>query len=338
MPRVCVSVRGLWTCIAYAHTAFPAREDCCEAWSPEKKHWCCTKQGKGCEGHHPPSVDAGYGMVWKHVQAGVFRRVALAPHRGIAACSWQVNGYWTWTAVHGHGHASMPYDCHAGMHNWRTGWSPGKKACSCSRERLRTQRLCAVQGWCCSNQHLGCEGGAAAGGGVAGAPKGNKSKVVFRSSGSASLLIERTALETESQLSIITRPAGRGIHFGIDAGPLPISGLFCDAPVELSAGLRLRRQRRRAPRRPPRRWLLQWQPHPPSDGGVRRSVWVFRACSDHAHPPSAAGQRHDVELEHRRRSNRRPAAVPASHRQAEAVTGCKSARTGTCPSTAWLLA
>ncbi|CAE7924290.1 unnamed protein product [Symbiodinium sp. KB8] len=99
------------------------------AWSPEKKHWCCTKQGKGCEGHHPPSVDAGYGMVWKHVQ---------------------VNGYWTWTAVHGHGHASMPYDCHAGMHNWRTGWSPGKK------------------GWCCSNQQLGCEGGAAAGGGVAG--------------------------------------------------------------------------------------------------------------------------------------------------------------------------
>ncbi|CAE7876504.1 unnamed protein product [Symbiodinium necroappetens] len=102
MPRVCVIVRGLWTCIAYAHTAFPAREDCREAWSPEKKHWCCTKQGKGCEGHRPPSVDAGYGMVWKHVQ---------------------VNGYWTWTAVHGHGHASMPYDCHAGMHNWRTGWA-----------------------------------------------------------------------------------------------------------------------------------------------------------------------------------------------------------------------
>ena len=134
-------VRGLWTCIAYAHTAFPAREDCFEAWSPEKKHWCCTKQGKGCEGHHPPSVDAGYGMVWKHVQACFRRRVALAPHRSIAACSWQVNGYWTWTAVHGHGHASLPYDCHAGMHNWRTGWSPGKKAHSCSRERLRAQRL-----------------------------------------------------------------------------------------------------------------------------------------------------------------------------------------------------
>ena len=40
-----------------------------EAWSPEKKHWCCTKQGKGCEGESPPSVDAGYGMVWKHVKA-----------------------------------------------------------------------------------------------------------------------------------------------------------------------------------------------------------------------------------------------------------------------------
>ncbi|CAE7437607.1 unnamed protein product [Symbiodinium sp. KB8] len=93
------------------------------AWSPEKKHWCCTKQGKGCEGHRPPSVDAGYGMVWKHVQ---------------------VNGYWTWVAVHGHGqsHASLPYDCNAGRANWHTGWSGGKKA------------------WCCLHQHVGCDGGA----------------------------------------------------------------------------------------------------------------------------------------------------------------------------------
>ncbi|CAE7350960.1 unnamed protein product, partial [Symbiodinium sp. CCMP2456] len=99
------------------------------AWAPAKKHWCCTKQGKGCEGHHPPSVDAGYGMVWKRVQ---------------------VNGYWTWTAVHGHGHASLPYDCHAGLSNWHTGWSPGKK------------------GWCCANGHAGCEGSALSGGGAAG--------------------------------------------------------------------------------------------------------------------------------------------------------------------------
>ena len=33
--------------------------------------------------------------VWKHVQ---------------------VNGYWTWQAVHGHGFVSAPYDCHAGTH------------------------------------------------------------------------------------------------------------------------------------------------------------------------------------------------------------------------------
>lgn len=44
-----------------------------EAWSPEKKHWCCTKRGKGCEGTSPPAVDAGYGMVWKRVQAGFSR-------------------------------------------------------------------------------------------------------------------------------------------------------------------------------------------------------------------------------------------------------------------------
>ncbi|CAK9025284.1 unnamed protein product [Durusdinium trenchii] len=89
------------------------------AWSPEKKHWCCTKRGKGCEGTSPPAVDAGYGMVWKRVQ---------------------VRGYWTWQAVHGHGVVSMPYDCHAGLQNWHTGWSAGKK------------------GWCCQHQHLGCAG------------------------------------------------------------------------------------------------------------------------------------------------------------------------------------
>ena len=31
-------------------------------------------------------------------------------------------------AVHGHGHFSLPYDCHAGLANWHTGWSAGKKA------------------------------------------------------------------------------------------------------------------------------------------------------------------------------------------------------------------
>ncbi|OLP78994.1 hypothetical protein AK812_SmicGene40762, partial [Symbiodinium microadriaticum] len=125
------------------------------AWSPEKKHWCCTKQGKGCEGHHPPSVDAGYGMVWKHVQ---------------------VNGYWTWMAVHGHGqsHASLPYDCNAGRANWHTGWSGGKKATkSCvgnsgklafasSRSRhgaVSTNMSAATevgQARCCRKLHTGC--------------------------------------------------------------------------------------------------------------------------------------------------------------------------------------
>jgi len=102
------------------------------AWSPSKKHWCCTQRGKGCEGSSPPAVDAGFGMVWKHVQ---------------------VNGYWTWQAVHAAGgvHVKLPYDCHAGLHNWHIGWSAPKKT------------------WCCGHQQLGCEGaGGAAGGAGAG--------------------------------------------------------------------------------------------------------------------------------------------------------------------------
>eukprot|EP00913_Durusdinium_trenchii_P035450 g33176.t1 len=56
------------------------------AWSPSKKQWCCTQEGKGCEGNSPPHVDPGFGMVWKHVQ---------------------VHGYWTWQAVGG-GHVKLP--------------------------------------------------------------------------------------------------------------------------------------------------------------------------------------------------------------------------------------
>lgn len=54
-------------------------------------------------GDSPPSVSAGAGMTWKHVQ---------------------VNGFWTWTAVHMAGAATataLPYDCHAGLANWMLG-------------------------------------------------------------------------------------------------------------------------------------------------------------------------------------------------------------------------
>lgn len=98
------------------------------AWSPAKKHWCCTQQGKGCEGTSPPHVDPGFGMVWKRNQ---------------------VNGYWTWIAVSGGSKVqSLPYDCHAGLTNSKFGWSGGKKA------------------WCCANQHLGCGGGIGGAGGA----------------------------------------------------------------------------------------------------------------------------------------------------------------------------
>ena len=42
----------------------------------------------------------------------------------------KVNGYWTWQAVHAAGgiHTKLPYDCHAGRHNWHIGWSAPKKA------------------------------------------------------------------------------------------------------------------------------------------------------------------------------------------------------------------
>lgn len=46
-----------------------------------------------------------------------------------------MHGYWTWQAVRGDGVISMPYDCNAGLHNWHTGWSEGKKARKEERKR-----------------------------------------------------------------------------------------------------------------------------------------------------------------------------------------------------------
>ena len=46
-------------------------------------------------------------------------------------CFSQVNGYWTWQTVHAAGgavHTKLPYDCHAGLTNWQSGWSVPKKA------------------------------------------------------------------------------------------------------------------------------------------------------------------------------------------------------------------
>ena len=105
-------------------------------------------------------MDAGFGMVWKHVQARRFKMIHDSSVRivlafGMLAC-WhvgmscsvlrmlhgkiglqytslertKVNGYWTWQAVHAAGgvHTKLPYDCHAGLHNWHIGWSAPKKA------------------------------------------------------------------------------------------------------------------------------------------------------------------------------------------------------------------
>jgi len=123
-------------CEVNVHTSKPydcnaALKNFFRAWSPPKKHWCCSVEGKGCEGTQPPAVSAGYGMVWKHVQ---------------------INGYWTWiaVAVGGGGAMSLPYDCHVGLTNWHVGWSAPKKT------------------WCCAHQHMGCEGGGGGGGGGGG--------------------------------------------------------------------------------------------------------------------------------------------------------------------------
>ena len=94
-------------------------------------------------------------------------------------------------AVHGHGHFSLPYDCHAGLANWHSGWSAGKKARVSQTKAVTLAVLRAmfsasrleqrnVQGWCCAHEHTGCEGagGGGGGGGGGGLPKPTLQKAV----------------------------------------------------------------------------------------------------------------------------------------------------------------
>jgi len=87
-------------------------------WSQPKKYWCCDKQGLGCEGPSAPTVPAGSGFYWKHVQ---------------------MNGFWTWVRAHtSELHAAPNYDCDAGLASFKMGWSDDKKL------------------WCCKHEHKGC--------------------------------------------------------------------------------------------------------------------------------------------------------------------------------------
>ena len=161
-----VQVNGFWTWQAVLALATSGPYDCnaalknfFRAWSPAKKHWCCRHEGKGCEGTSPPSVDAGSGKVWKHVQ---------------------VNGYWTWQAataltheVHqGHNNLQVHrvrYDCNAGFSNWLQGWSNKKKDWCCSHHNRGCQKHDCFSGspntwsaekrsWCCTSFLRGCQG------------------------------------------------------------------------------------------------------------------------------------------------------------------------------------
>ena len=199
--------------------------------------------------------------------------------------------------MHGHGHASLPYDCHAGMANWRTGWSPGKKAW-CSRDLRDAEPR---------DSH--CRAGAAPTSTPAAKFKAEPPEVPEElwQAPRTELRIARglKQLSRSGSLSILGRRkflSHRGMNFGTEwmrehmlicisprCSPLASSCVECrdiHPPGHPWSSLGLRRQRRRPPRRPPRWWLLQREPGP-SCGEVRSSV--CRVCSDHAHPPSAAG-------------------------------------------------
>lgn len=118
------------------------------AWGAEKRSWCCTHQGKACEGPTPPSTQPANGFVWRKAQYGdysTWEQVKVVaeypPYPAPKGYIWQHRdsaGQLKWLLVQEVSGQSMPYDCNAGLHELRLGWSASKKA------------------WCCLQKGIAC--------------------------------------------------------------------------------------------------------------------------------------------------------------------------------------
>lgn len=121
-------------------------------WSAGKKAWCCENEHVGCRSE--PIVSSTYdchaGLGNSHHGWSEEKKSWCCKHRGVSChddgCHMGLVQEWSQTKIarccQEHGIACSltlpPYDCEAGVSNWRSGWSPNKKA------------------WCCQHRGLGC--------------------------------------------------------------------------------------------------------------------------------------------------------------------------------------
>eukprot|EP00931_Biecheleriopsis_adriatica_P007246 TRINITY_DN108553_c0_g1_i1.p1 TRINITY_DN108553_c0_g1~~TRINITY_DN108553_c0_g1_i1.p1 ORF type:complete len:530 (-),score=94.36 TRINITY_DN108553_c0_g1_i1:80-1588(-) len=131
-------------------------------WLQEKRAWCCERQGVACGSPPPETTPAPaydcHSEYASRLSWPEMKRAWCCGHHRIA-CSEKV---------------SAPYDCDAGLSNWRAGWSEKKKAWCCfhtdkgcdkvsepydCRAGLSNWKAGWSHGkkkWCCHNKGTGC--------------------------------------------------------------------------------------------------------------------------------------------------------------------------------------
>merc|ERR1712060_186800 len=120
-------------------------------WSEPKKRWCCARQQKGCPERVPSGRGCDTPCLYHGMTATCKDRISYAAKHFFShsddSCrqahsrvqrECHICEACTIAAQCGGTSASIPYDCAAGLVNWRVAWSPGKKI------------------WCCSHEKKGC--------------------------------------------------------------------------------------------------------------------------------------------------------------------------------------
>mmetsp|Transcript_535 Transcript_535/g.1083 ORF Transcript_535/g.1083 Transcript_535/m.1083 type:complete len:761 (-) Transcript_535:69-2351(-) len=112
-------------------------------WSKEKRKWCCHNMGVACP---PPKEHKEHKEHKTHHRHSSEEAKFDCEEDGDSADEWP-DHHKKWCCKHARVGCSSnvettksPYDCTAGLGNWRAGWSVSKKE------------------WCCSHHQKGCQG------------------------------------------------------------------------------------------------------------------------------------------------------------------------------------
>ncbi|CAE7250527.1 unnamed protein product, partial [Symbiodinium sp. KB8] len=137
-----------------------------ERWSPSKKHWCCAHHERACDPFDCSEELHHWKTMWS------LPKKAWCCEKSHQGCEEKPEPL---VIHHTHMHKadtiiiSNDYNCHAGVHHWKTAWSGPKMQFCCHRYGIgcpfncfegSTQRWSHDQKeWCCQHSHMGCQTG-----------------------------------------------------------------------------------------------------------------------------------------------------------------------------------